>query len=392
MGNKIFLVVFIVLFVASSIFAYLFYADSQKLQVEKTRLIQENKSLGDDNQSLSREVKKYRHKNNDLSSRLASVNKELEQVQAEREALKQKYQNAKEAKELLSDQVARLKSMKIKAIPSQASVPAEGKRDAYWQDVLQKKAELEIRIQDLIPKLGEVALQFKKAERKNQDLKRQIDDLKGKNEDLNRKVIFNNRTISIITKDLVREREDRKAALDRLDSLKQENVSLSAELKLVKSRQSDLEKSFKQTMDEKEILSRKVKDMAAILQEKSLSISSLQDQLSGAVSSAKKVMPSETKAVELPPIVVKSESSSSVPTSMIRGRVLAVNDKDKFIIIDVGSSTGIKPGDRFTVLRNNRKIGIVEVIQARIDISACDIKYISSGERIKEEDFVRFNP
>ncbi len=394
MGNKIFLVVFIILFAASSVFAYLFYADSQKLQIEKARLIQENKSLGDDNQALSREVKRQRDKSNNLSHRLASVNKELEQVQAEREALRQKYQDAKEDKESLSSEIAKLKSGVVKTASSPAPVPAlvEGKGDAYWQDVLQKKAELEIRIQDLIPKLGELALQSKKAERKNQDLKKQIDDLEKKNRDLNRKIIFNNRTISILTKDLVREREDRKAVLDELDSLKQENVSLSTELKLAKSRQSDLEKSFKQAMDEKEILSRKVKDMAAILQEKSLSFSALQDQLSGAVSSAKKVMPSETKAVELPPIVVKSESSSSIPTSMITGRVLAVNDKDKFIIIDVGSSTGIKPGNRFTVLRNNKKIGIVEVIQARVDISACDIKSISSGERIKEEDFVRFIP
>lgn len=392
MSNKIFLAVFIVLFAASSIFAYLFYADSQKLQVEKARLIQENKSLENDNQSLSREVKRYKEKSRDLSSRLSSVNEELEQVQAEREDLEKKYQNAKEAKELLSDQVARLKSMKIKAVPSQVSVSSEGKGDTYWQDVLQKKAELEARVENLITQMGDMALKSKDLEAKNKDLSMQIGDLQKKEDELNRKINFNARTISILTKDLVREREDKRSVLAEINRLKGENSSLATELKLARKVQSDLEKTLKQTTDDKEILSRKVKDMAAILQEKSLSISSLQDQLSGAVSSAKKVIPSETKAVELPPIVVRSEPSSSVPTSMIGGKVLAVNDKDKFIIIDIGNSTGIKPGNRFTVLRNDKKIGIVEVIQTRADISACDIKDIKSGERIKEEDIVRLNP
>jgi hypothetical protein len=44
------------------------------------------------------------------------------------------------------------------------------------------------------------------------------------------------------------------------------------------------------------------------------------------------------------------------------------------VIIDIGEEVGIKIGQTFQVLRDNNAIGIIEVIQVRRDIAACDIK------------------
>jgi len=96
-------------------------------------------------------------------------------------------------------------------------------------------------------------------------------------------------------------------------------------------------------------------------------------------------------SVELPAIVVRSlppseekvktESSSSI------GKVLAVNPDSNFVVIDLGVSSGVKAGDTFNVYRDGKSIGLIEVIQTRGNISACDIKkkntVLKIGDSIK---------
>jgi hypothetical protein len=220
----------------------------------------------------------------------------------------------------------------------------------------------------------------------------QIEDLKKIKDELDRKMTFNTRTIEIITKDLVREREDRKDMIDELDRLKEENVTLARRIKVSKKRTQDLEDLVDRTRDEKVVLQSKVRNVETIMKEKSLEMSSLQRQLSGAISSDRLMMPKEeeiTKAVELPPIVVKSEAQSYARPHL-EGKVLAVNDRERFVIIDLGQTAGLKPGDQFLILRSGTKVGSLEVIETRQDISACDIKDMQGA--IKEGDIVSFQP
>ena len=88
--------------------------------------------------------------------------------------------------------------------------------------------------------------------------------------------------------------------------------------------------------------------------------------------------------MELPPIIVKSTTA----VKSLQGEVLAVNKKDNFVIIDLGTSSGIKPGFKFNVLRLGNVIGTIEIVEVRTEISAANIKEVSSGYSIHEGDKV----
>ncbi len=81
--------------------------------------------------------------------------------------------------------------------------------------------------------------------------------------------------------------------------------------------------------------------------------------------------------MELPAIVVHSASADrkekDTDTTYI-GKILAVNQDSRFVVIDAGINAGIKIGDSFNVYRDGQNIGTITVIQSRNDISACDIR------------------
>jgi len=94
--------------------------------------------------------------------------------------------------------------------------------------------------------------------------------------------------------------------------------------------------------------------------------------------------------VELPAIVVRSAASAEKAKAQIQefpGKILAVNLESNFVVIDLGSSSGVKVGDLFGVYRDTKSIGTISVIQTRASISACDIKKMSTmlgiGDQVK---------
>ena len=392
--NKIPIIILAILFIASCFIAFNFYNQSSKLLQEKQKLLAENESLDRKAQEYRSEVGTLRSERERLSSDYRRLQEALDKVEKERALLSEKYQNASANQELLIEEIKNLKKSGATAAekgPSSTSAPmAVTTSDEYWQDLVQKKAELELNLQDLRNQSRDDALKVTELENKNQELQAQLDTLSRIKEELERKVNFNVRTIQIITKDLVREKEDRMAIMGQLDKLKNENVSLTRELRLTKKIKEDMQTSLLKTQDAKQILERKIEDMGSVLKEKSLEMSDLQRQLTATISSAEQVMPKESKAVELPPIVVKSQDKPSIPSTLLEGKVLAVNDRENFVIVDIGSSSGIKPADKFTVIRDARPVGSLEVVETRLDIAACDIR--QAQDRIREGDIVRFNP
>ena len=222
----------------------------------------------------------------------------------------------------------------------------------------------------------------------------ELSGLKKEKADWQSKLDFNNRTIDLLTKQLIRERERSRKVLEEFDSLRRDNINLRSSLNLANAQKEKLLARLKEIDDKKDILEEKVKNIEMILKQKSMELESLQDQLSSALSSAKST--SEEKSVELPPIVVSPEgsfvsSSASESTSQdwlskspsLEGKIIAVNQKDKFVIIDLGKDAGLKVGDRLEVKRAGKKIASLAVIETRKDISACDI---IAGSNIKEGD------
>ncbi|MBN2119879.1 MAG: hypothetical protein JW734_02330 [Candidatus Omnitrophica bacterium] len=391
--SKVPIIILVLLFLGSTFFTFRFYTESQNLFKEKEKLVKDNEDLARLAEKYKDENKSLLSKNKDLSSRLEDIQAALDRVEKEGSSYKKKYEEISAERDMLIEQIKKVPIERAAEMrrPSVVKDDTSASDDAYWQDILQKKAELQIAAEDLASKLKEAQAKALELSRNNENLSSQINDLTKAREELERKINFNTRTIEILTKDLVREREDRKEMIEEINKLKSENISLARDLKLAQSQGVDLEQKLSRTSQEKQILAGKVNNIETILKEKALEIDSLQRDLSQTISSAKEVMPrKETKAVELPPIVVKSEAKPSVSVPLLQGKVLAVNEKEKFVIVDLGASSGIKPGDRFLVLKDGNKLASLEVIETRQDIAACDILDMIGS--IREGDIVSLNP
>jgi chromosome segregation ATPase len=335
----------------------------------------------------------------ELESRLGSVSADLERTVSERDRVKSMleqvsgdrdklFEELKIAQEEVTNAKQAVRSMPKVEETSQKEQKPVG-TDSYWEDVIRRKAELESEKEELLGQLRSKDVQLKDMETKSKEFEIQLADLGRVKSELEAAINFKERTLAIVTKDLVKEREDRKVVMSQIDKLKEENMSLVREHKFLGRIQSDLETKLKSSIDEKDILNRKVDEIQTVLKDKALDIDSLQKQLSRSVASAKDVMPDQAKAVALPPIVVKADNQPSRAVSTLEGKVMAVNGKEQFVIVDLGATNGVKPGDKFEVYNKGNKIATLSVIETRKDISACDIIESSPSASIKEGDMAK---
>ncbi|MCM8831317.1 MAG: hypothetical protein NC918_03910, partial [Candidatus Omnitrophica bacterium] len=155
---------------------------------------------------------------------------------------------------------------------------------------------------------------------------------------------------------------------------------------LANNEKMQLQNSIKETLEKKDQLEKRLSEIDRVLREKSITLEELQEQMRTAVKGGRAVISKESASVELPPIVVKPTARGSIKN--LRGEVIAVNDDEKFIIINLGETSGLRPGTQLAVLRGEKEIATVEVIETRKEISAADIKEVASGFTIQKGDIV----
>jgi hypothetical protein len=118
-----------------------------------------------------------------------------------------------------------------------------------------------------------------------------------------------------------------------------------------------------------------------------------------------------TASIQLPPIIVRAdyvgrpadageeaEEDTSVipakagiqtgqPRRSLEGKIITISGKHKFAVINLGRDNGVETGMEFDVYRGEENIGVIEVIEMRNNISACDVKEISV-KKLKVGDVV----
>jgi len=173
---------------------------------------------------------------------------------------------------------------------------------------------------------------------------------------------------------------------DNLKTIRSENGVLSRQLKSLVGRKEALDKKVQSLQDSKSTAEKRLNEMETMLTDRISKIDSLKNELdaikSGKVEDLEKV---NKESVELPAIVVRSSPVTGREKAEIKefpGKVLAVNLESNFVVIDLGSSSGVKVGDVFNVYRDARSVGSIGVIQTRPNIAACDIKRMSTPIRI----------
>ncbi len=365
-----------------------------EFQSEKQNLSQQLASVLEAKKKLDVEFSDLRSKFDSITKERDTLKDKFDLVTNERAALAQKVQDLAKQKKDLEDEVVKLKKEASKQektdVTTAAPITVSGAPtdDAYWANLLREKAALEIQVKNLSQQLSDVQLRAEKAMTEGRKLELQMKTLLDTKSDLERRVVYNEKLAETLSEDLVREKRDKKTISEQLEGLRSENFELKSRLMALGDKKTSLESRVVDLQQEREVLSKRLTELDQMLQERVDQIVQVKDDIKNARVQAQEISTKESKVVQLQPIVVKAEEEKGTKKKAAGGQVLAINEENNFVIIDMGEDDGIKVGQTFSVYRNSQKIASIEVIQTRKEISAADIKNVGSGAKIKIGDMV----
>lgn len=374
-------IVLLIILLIIGFVGFQFYRDKSFLQERNKVLQEENSAINQENGDLKNKCEQAEGKLKVLESKLPAMEKDLEKLNREKDSLSKKYD------EIIKERDGLVEKLKVRPTIelTRSTQDVGGTKEDYWTDFIKTKAELEAQLEILNRKLMEANTKMVDMDTQNKELSIKVDSLKKEGQRLTQVIAFKTRTIDIMSRDLVNERETKSKMSEDVNDLRKENVDLKREVMTVNQEIVKLQKDIKEAMEEKDILQGKMAEVEQLLKEKSLGLESVQKQLSLAkdVETANQ----QSAAVELPPIVVNPETSADL-SGKLKGQIISVVKEDNFVVVDLGESTGIKAGVNLNVMRGDKKIGTVEVIETRKEVSAAEIKDIVSGFKLQEGDKV----
>ena len=383
--SKIIPIILLVIVLVVGYVAFTFFQENEVLKQTNSKLENDKKQLSSNLNSLQGRYNSLKSDRDSLARKAEQVQAELSRLQSERQSLQARYDKIAREKEALVEQLAARKQNVVEVRDSREDLPT-GTSEQYWMDFVRKKADLESQVSLLKNQLLETKNRLAGLNKNNKELSIKIDELTKAKETLEREIAFKERAMSIMSKDLVSEREARRKLSQDLEKMRADNVGLKRELVITNKEKMQLQDNLKNTVQSKEVLARKVSEIRSILKEKSIALEELEEQLNRAIKGGSSaVVTRDAVSVELPPIVVKPGAAG---ISGLRGEVVAVNAEERFVILDIGESQGVRPGFQFSVMRGDRPIGIVEVVETRKEISAADVKELFSGFVVKEGDII----
>lgn len=365
-----------------------FSQKEQEFNTERQNLSSQLASLTQTRKKLDLELGDLRAKFDALSKERDDLRSKFDLVTKERSSLADRLQELTKKNKELMDEAAKMKEGGI-SYTSNSAASGSGD-DAYWAKVLKDKAALEIEVQNLKKELMDVRLKEEKAMEEGRKLDMQFKTVTQARSDLERKLIYNEKLAESLSEDLVREKRDKKAIADQMEAMRQENFEMKSRLMALGDKKTSLEGKLVNLQQEREVLAKRLAELDQILQERVDQIIQVKDDLQSARAEAKEAGVKDSKVVQLQPIVVKAPQETAPPKNQSAGagQILAINEENNFAIIDMGEDQGARVGQTFNVFRNNEKIGTVEIIQTRKEISAADIKSVSSGSKLKIGDMV----
>lgn len=265
--------------------------------------------------------------------------------------------------------------------------------------------------------------------------------------ELERRISYNDRLIDSLSLELVREKKDNRKLKEDYKLLKEESDTLrnkidsvqkelTSEIKSLQQVKVSLEEKLQKVGEDRSDLERRLIEMNAVLDEKANEILDMKQKLDmikvekgithEALPAAKKsessvelppivVRPAQGKspkkqekskpvakpaarpetkkyalaATDIPPVEAKSQAAQFQDDAMsgISGKVIEINSSNNFVILDIGEDAGIRNGMKLGVYRGNSRIATLQVIQARKNICAADIRQVAKP--IKVGDTVR---
>jgi predicted nucleic acid-binding Zn-ribbon protein len=382
-----FIIIGLVGFSLVCLFLFIQASSSQQM------LIRERNDLKSENTALAGKMNQLEGELKDNQRKLSSLKNERDKAAQELIDVQQKLEYASRSRDELVkklEEQSKVKPQEIVVVKQQEDIPPNTS-DAYWAGVLKAKTDLEMQLSNIRGELRSLQINNEALQRDKGALEIDIKSLSNEKKDLLRQIDYNQKLLDSLAQDVVREKNDKAKIQDNLRVIKNENLVFGRQLKSLNSRKAALERKIQELQEGKSTVEKRLNEMEVMLADRVSQIGSLKNDLD-LIRSGKTVPVSEEKpkgSVELPAIVVRSlppaegKGKVDAPLSTATlGKVLAVNPDSNFVVIDMGSSSGVKVGDAFNVYREGKSIGLIEVIQARGNISACDIKKKSAALRI----------
>lgn len=361
---------------------------------QQQKMLRENNDLKTENTVLMSRANKFESDLKETQGKVNSLKAERDKGVEEINELQRKFDLASRSRDELIEKLKKVQLQQVTAkepqmAQSQLSVPEN--TDAYWGAVLQAKTDLEMQLSSIRVELRSLQISNESLQREKSTLEININSLSNDKKDLSRQLDYNQKLLDSMSQEVVREKNDKVAIQDSFKTIRAENVVLSRQLKSLISRKEVLDKKVQSLQEGKNTVEKRLNEMETMFTDKISKIDSLKNELnvikSGKTEDMEKL---SSEAVELPAIVVRAAPGTSRGEAEIQafsGKILAVNLDSNFVVIDLGSSAGVNAGNVFNVYRDARSIGAISVIQARVNISACDIKRMSTpfkiGDNIK---------
>lgn len=360
---------------------------------QKQSLLRGNADLKAENTTLTNKVNQLENDLKGNQARIDSLSAERDKAAQDLKNLQGEFDSLSKSFELVSktrnELIEKLKRQaQAQASQQQAAAPGNAD-DAYWGAILKAKTDLEMQLSSVRIELRNLQISNESLQRAKGVLEIDINSLRNEKKDLLRQIEYNQKILDNISQEVVRERNDKVAIQESFKAVKAENDVLSRQLKSLSSRKEALDRKVQDLTEGKSIVEKRLNEMETMLSGKVSQIDALKNELdairSGKPQAAAAVENKRESAVELPAIVVRSSplaENEQEEAPGFSGKILSVNTDNNFVIIDLGTSAGVKVGDEFNVYRDGKSIASLVAIQARDNFSACDIKKATTALRV----------
>ncbi len=349
----------------------------------KVEIEHERDSLKKENASLVTQVNEFLQTKQRYEDKINAFSSEIDKARADRDELQKRYELVEKAREELSLQLKQAKeqSKRTQAVspqPQFSYTPGSSQsEDAYWANVVKAKTDMEFQLESIRSELKNLQIANEQLQRDKSNYELEVTNLTRERQELRRKIDYNQKIMDSVAQELVREKNDKFQVEDSFKTIKNENQLLRRQLRSLNDRKVVLERRVMDLLEKNNGFENRFSQMDTMLREKMAQIEGLKKQVYGKSEGKDYAGASKDDSVELAPIVVRpGMEAPSVPVIAATkgGRVLAINKENNFIIVDIGEDAGVKVGDTLQVLRDDKQVAALEVIQVRKSIAACDVK------------------
>lgn len=391
--------------------------EKQKLDTQVADLNKKILQAQQDKSQLQSQYDDLKHKSDDLQTQIEQANTDrddwkgrVDTITKERDGLLDKLKN-QPVKIVYRTRTIRVPAPTVVSpagsMPSEAPTMPSGpvpsvnskQGEDYWAAVLKQKAALQIEIDKARKQVDDAALQVVELKKQKADLEVELKQVKNERDEIVQKIKYGQDLADNLSIDLARSRNDQQAVNERAGKLKDENLQLLDQIRLLNATKLDLEKNVSRLTDQKDAMQKKLVETESVIQSRIDDIWKIKSSLDKKL--AENAPTSTEGSMELPPIIVNAPNNNQQQpqqqgqsmTSTVNGRtdgtIISMNVANNFVIVDLGQqNSSVSVGTPMKVYRNGGIIASLEVIQVRRDISAADIKEKSTDLRVG--DTVKF--